>query len=337
MLDGERQDEGLEVESITKPPTSAIRMQPHEAEQLWAAIDRLIDNRDLEGFTPDEYVDLALAVTPLLPPDLRSRVIEYRRYAPDGDVVLLRGLLPSSVTLPATATSPSAPPTGSAQSAALLLAGVMVMLGEPFNYSTLYGGRLVQNLVPVRSMEFTQTSQSSTGMLDWHCEDSFREDRCDYAGLLCLRGDPSAASKYARVKDAQLPPELVRTLREPRFHVRPDPAHVLRGKVSMRRLAILSGAESAPEIAYDTHHLAPIDDADTEAAYALRELGACLDKVALSHVMERGDLLIFDNKRVVHARTPFTARFDGTDRWLMRIMICGSAVTFRRWGQRIPE
>jgi len=110
----------------------------------------------------------------------------------------------------------------------------------------------------------------------------------------------------------------------------------LPGKVPMRRLAILSGSKSAPEIAYDMHHLAPIHDADTEAADALRELGACLDNVAISHVMERGDLLIFDNKRVVHARTPFTARFDGTDRWLMRTMICGSAVTFRRWGQRVP-
>jgi L-asparagine oxygenase len=317
--------------------SSEAGMRPHEAEEVWAAIGRLIDNRDLESFTPDEFVDLALAVTPLLPPDLRRRVIEYRRYAPDGDVVLLRGLLPGSVTLPATATSPSAPPRGPAQSAALLLAGVMVMLGEPFNYSTLYGGRLVQNMVPVRGKEFTQTSQSSTGMLDWHCEDSFREDRCDYAGLLCLRGDPSGVSKYAQAKDVQLSPDLVATLREPRFHVRPDPAHVLPGNVSMRRLAVLSGSESAPEIAYDTHHLAPIDDADTEAADALRELGACLDKVAISHVMERGDLLIFDNKRVVHARTPFAARFDGTDRWLMRTMICGSAVTFRRWGQRVPD
>lgn len=286
--------------------------------------------------TPDEFVDLALEVTALLPADLRRRVIEYRRYAPAGDVVLLRGLVPSSVTFPPTAEAPWAPPPpGPAQSAALLVAAVTVILGEPFNYSTLYDGRIVQNMVPVRTMEFTQTSQSSTGMLDWHCEDSFREDRCDYAGLICLRGDPSAASKYAQARDVQLSPDQMATLREPRYHVRPDPAHVLAGEVIMRPLAILSGSESAPEIAYDTHHLEPIDDADTEAADALRELGLGLNKVAISHVMEPGDLLIFDNKRVVHARTPFAARFDGTDRWLMRTMICSSAVTFRRWGERV--
>lgn len=319
------------------PATSVTTIQPYEAEELWTAIGQLIDNRDLESLPPDELVDLALEVTPLLPPDLRRRVVEYRRHAPEGDVILLRGLLPDAVVFGDTAKSPSAPVSGPAQHAALLLLGVVVMLGEPFNYSTLYGGRLVQNLVPVPSMEFTQTSQSSTGMLDWHVEDSFREDRCDYAGLLCLRGDPVGASQYAQAKDVELSPDTVATLREPRFHVRPDPAHVIPGEVSMRPLAILSGPTSAPEIAYDTHHLEPIDDADTQAADALRELGACLDRVAITHVMERGDLLIFDNRRVVHARTPFAARFDGTDRWLMRAMVCGSAVTFRRWGRRIPN
>ncbi len=32
-----------------------------------------------------------------------------------------------------------------------------------------------------------------------------------------------------------------------------------------------------------------------------------------------GDLLVLDNRRAVHARTAFTPRFDGTDRWLQRV------------------
>jgi len=115
------------------------------------------------------------------------------------------------------------------------------------------------------------------------------------------------------------------------------PADDLPDDMPKRRVAVLTGPESAPEIVYDTHHIAPIDDADTAAAAALRALHTCLDEIHMSHVMTRGDLLIFDNKRVVHARTPFTARFDGTDRWLLRILVCGSFVTFRRWGQRIVE
>jgi L-asparagine oxygenase len=320
---------------MDKAPTPEPGLQAADAEKLWDAVGRLIDT-DFETLAPDEIVDLALAVPPLLPPDLRRRIIEYRRCAPDGDVLLLHGLIPDGVTLPATAVAPFAPVSGPAQTAALLLAGVMTLFGEPFTYSSLYKGRLVQNLVPVPNMEFTQTSQSSTGMLDWHVEDGFREDRCDYAGLLCLRGDPAGGSQYAQAKDLQMSPDLFATLRETRFHVKPDPAHVVPEGLR-RRIAVLTGPESAPEIIYDTHHIGPIDDADTAAATALRELHVALDQVHLSHVMSRGDLLIFDNKRVVHARTPFAARFDGTDRWLMRVMVCGSAVTYRRWGRRIPD
>jgi L-asparagine oxygenase len=211
------------------------------------------------------------------------------------------------------------------------------MLGEPFNYKGNYGGRLVQNLVPVRTMEFTQTGRSSSVLLDWHVEDGFREDRCDYVGLICLRGDSAAASQYTQAKDLQLPPPLAATLREPRFHTWAAPADDLPDDLPKRCVAVLTGPVAAPEIVYDTHHIAPIDDADTEAAAALRALHTRLDEVHLSHVMSPGDLLIFDNKRVVHSRTPFTARFDGTDRWLMRTMVCGSTVTFRRWGDRIVE
>lgn len=323
--------------SAASAAPAVVNVHPDEAKDLWESIERLIGNQNLEMLTPDSYVDLASEATQLLSADLRRRITEYRRYAPVGDVLLLRGLLPDNVMFPATVKAPWEPLAGKAQNAALLLASVTVALGEPFNYSSLYDGRLVQSMVPVPTMEFSQTSQSSAGTLDWHCEDSFREDRCDYAGLLCLRGDPSAASMYAQVKDIAISDELMTILREARFHVRPDPAHIFSEDLPMHRISVLSGPESAPEIAYDTHHIEPADDADAEAIKALQELGTALDVAAVSHVMERGDLLIFDNKRVVHARTPFTARFDGTDRWLMRTMICGSALTFRRWGTRVPE
>ena len=321
----------------SRVPTSAAALSPLDADALWNAVGRVIGDSDFEALTPDELVDLALAVPPLLPPDLYRQILDFRRRAPSGDVLLLRGLLPGHVALPATPTSPPAPRSGSAPQAALLLAGVMGMLGEPFNYQGNYGGRLVQNLVPVPTMAFTQTGRSSSVMLDWHVEDGFREDRCDYVGLICLRGDPAAASQYAQAKDLRLPPALVATLREPRFHTWAAPADDLPDDMPKRRVAVLTGPVAAPEIVYDTHHIAPIDDADTEAAAALHELRTRLDEVRISHVMSPGDLLIFDNKRVVHSRTPFTARFDGTDRWLMRTMVCGSTVTFRRWGGRVIE
>lgn len=311
-------------------------IQAPEAEKLWNAVSELVGGT-YETLTADDIADLALGVPPLLPPELRRRIREFKLFAPAGDVLLLRGLIPESVRLPPTVERPYASYEGEAQTAAVLLAGVMSLFGEPFNYTSLYKGRLVQSMVPVPSMEFTQTSQSSAGMLDWHVEDGYRADRCDFVGLLCLRGDPTSASQYAQAKDLELSPEVRATLRQKRFHVKPDPAHTLPEDSERRQVRVLSGSDEAPEIVYDTHHIGPIDDDDVEAAAALRELHASLDKAHISHVMSRGDLLVFDNKRVVHARTPFVARFDGTDRWLMRVMVCANAVTFRRWGGRITD
>ena len=324
-------------EGINRSGTPVLAISTENAEGLWHEIGRLIEV-DLATLSPDEMVDLALAVPQILPSDVRRRILEFKRRAPEGDVLLLRGLIPSSVQIPESVTSSSALPAGPvAQRAALLLVGVSTMFGEPFNYSSLWGGRLVQNMIPVKGKEYQQTSQSSSGTLDWHVEDGFREDRCDYAALLCLRGDPAASSMYAQAKDLQIPSELKETLRQKRFQLRPDTAHVMTGEVPLRQVAVLTGPEAEPEICYDTHHITPIDPSDIVAANALRELHLNLDKARVSHIMETGDLLIFDNRRVVHARGPFTARFDGTDRWLMRTMICGSAVTYRRWGRRIPD
>ena len=85
-------------------PTSDAVMQPLDVEELWDAIGRLLD-RDLQTLTPDEFVDLALAVPPLLPRHFYRRIIEYRRRAPDGDVLLLHGFLPSHVIVPSTVTT----------------------------------------------------------------------------------------------------------------------------------------------------------------------------------------------------------------------------------------
>ncbi len=322
---------------VARSSKSQFLIDAPEADDLWDALSRLTD-KDFDKFSPDEFIDLALAVPPLFPPELRRQLVEYRRRAPGGDVFLLRGLIPSKIAVPPSASTSSARPSGPvAQNAALLLVGIMTVFGEPFNYRSLWDGQLVQNIIPVRGAEYNQTSQGSRGTLDWHVEDGFRDDRCDYAGLLCLRGDPAVGSMYSQAKDLRLPPGLEATLRDKRFKLRPDTAHVFTGDVAERHIAVLTGPTAEPEICYDTHHISPIDSNDTEASDALRELHACLDDCRGIHVMEKGDVLIFDNRRVVHARGPFVPRFDGTDRWLMRTMVCGSAVTFRRWGKRIPE
>jgi alpha-ketoglutarate-dependent taurine dioxygenase len=60
---------------------------------------------------------------------------------------------------------------------------------------------------------------------------------------------------------------------------------------------------------------------DEQADDALQALAQAVVALQTSVVLEPGDLLVVDNAVAVHGRSPFTARFDGTDRWLQRTFV----------------
>lgn len=313
---------------------AALQLGPTESARAWDGVRALLGPVDLARCSEEEMVELAAAVPGRLPDGLLRAVHAYRCRADSGDVLLVRGLLPSGARPGPTPPASAAALDGAdVQVAALLLLGVALLLGEPFAYRTLYRGQLVQNVVPVPGMEHTQTGESSRGSLDWHVEDGFSPDRCDYFGLLCLTGDSEAATEHASARDLRLSDEDRDVLRAPRFEMLPDSAHVL-AEVRPVRTAVLTGPRHVEELCFDAHYLRPAGD-DAEAAAALVRLRSELDRVRASVVLDRGDLLLLDNRRIAHARSPFRARHDGSDRWLLRTMICSSLPRYRRLGTRV--
>jgi L-asparagine oxygenase len=313
----------------------AVSLNPDEAVDLWSCAGRLAAGADIGALGPDELVDLAIATTKSLPDRVIRAVHRYRSRGEGGDVLLLRGLLPPGTDVGTTPPKSAAPlDSPAAQRAGLCLLGVASLLGEPFNFRTLYSGKVIQNVVPVPDMEHTQTGESSSGMLDWHVEDGFSPDRCDYFALFCLQEDSTAVTEWVSARDVQLPGRVREVLAAERFHMLPDTAHVL-DEVRPHPTAVLFGPEHARELCYDAHYLAPADPGDHEAAHALAELRVALDEARTGHVLRSGDLMVLDNRRVAHARTPFVPRYDGRDRWLIRTMICSSLPRFRTHGTRV--
>jgi L-asparagine oxygenase len=208
----------------------------------------------------------------------------------------------------------------------------MGLLGEPFTFASLYGGRIVQDVVPVRGAEEEQTSGGSKAFLEWHVEDAFSPDRCDYFGLLCLRGEETAATRIAAVKNLQLAKPNRMVLRDDRFVIVPDIGHTLEGAGPRTRTPVISGPDLDPEICFDSVYMTPFDECDSDGREALDCVASAIARAGANHTLKPGDLLIVDNRRVVHARAPFDPRFDGTDRWLMRVMVCSSPLQHRRRG-----
>jgi Fe(II)/alpha-ketoglutarate-dependent arginine beta-hydroxylase len=203
----------------------------------------------------------------------------------------------------------------------LVLVGAQ--LGDPFAWSSLQDGSLLNDVLPVPGSEYVQTGQGSVAPLELHVEDAFDDDRCDYLGLIALRNRDMAATTVAAVRADRLAPEHREVLREPRFVIRADPEHAAGardGTPAARRCAVLFGAADDPYLRVDPAFTEPLPD-DQAAAAAF---GALCDQLAAATVpvpLAAGDVLFIDNYRMVHGRTPFRPRYDGTDRWLRKVTV----------------
>jgi alpha-ketoglutarate-dependent taurine dioxygenase len=222
--------------------------------------------------------------------------------------------------IPATPATPSSSVLKDGLSEFVLLTAA-ARLGHPVGYSPEHGGDLVQNIVPTATSSYRQVSTSSKVRLEFHTEAAFHPHRPRYLLLLCLRGDPQAATTLSSVFDvmAVLDGETLRTLQQPRFATGVDESYLHRRSERLGpAVPVISGGPDRPSICFDGDLMVGLD---ADATAALDRLRAAVDEVQLKVFLEAGDLLVVDNQVAVHGRSPFTPRFDGTDRWLQRTFV----------------
>lgn len=284
--------------------------------ELRGAIEEAADG--LGPLGDREFLDRLPLLRALLPADvhlgLRTAMLDEQTA-----VVLVRGFpVPPSVGPTPPHWRDEDPAATRTLDAYLLVLGSV--LGEPFAWRTLQEGRLVSSILPIPGTEREQTGHSSEVLLDFHCEDAFHDFRCDYLGLLSLRNEQRVATTVGVLDPAELDPAVVDVLRQPRFRIRADDEHRRNGADPSGTVTpVLFGSARDPYLRLDPPYME--DDGDEEAAEALRRLVEPLGASLLDVVLEPGDVCFIDNYRAVHGRRAFTARYDGTDRWLRRVML----------------
>ncbi|WP_327001049.1 TauD/TfdA family dioxygenase [Dactylosporangium sp. NBC_01737] len=219
------------------------------------------------------------------------------------------------------------------------------LLGDVFCWSSQQGGRLVNEVVPIKGDEDRQINSGSTTELLWHTEDAFHPYRADYIGLMCLRNPDRTETMVACLDEVPIAEDVSKVLFEQRFVFRPDDAHLPSNRDpnmevepgteaalarsyarieeicrNPEKTAVLFGDPSAPYIRLDSDAIERDID-DPLAVAALDVFMAEVDKHLQGVVLEPGDVMFVDNYRAVHGRQPFKARFDGRDRWLRRVNI----------------
>ncbi|MFD0690745.1 TauD/TfdA family dioxygenase [Actinomadura fibrosa] len=321
--------------------TLEYTLDPQDVAALRAALADL--RRD--GLSPVEppFYERRWDCQDLLPAGLRRRLDDFRRNEPSA-ACLIRGF---PVDDGAVGPTPGhwERPEGhrSTIDSDLYMAMCGMALGEPFAWATLQFGRLVQDVFPVKGDERRMSGHGSEAYLLFHTDDAFRADSCDYLLLFGVRNADRTPTYISSARDLSLSERDRRLLSEPRFHIVPDDEHIrqlelrapgdpalaraLEARDEPRPVPVLFGSADHPYIRYDEPFMDCAGD-DPAARRALDALRAELERVRQPVVVDQGTLLVLDNHAAAHARESFTARYDGTDRWLRKLIVSRGR---RRW------
>lgn len=292
-----------------------------EAREVWNLAETL------EGVDPlvdtEEFLFRAEMASDLLPERLRVTLRQFGRFGHPSGGLLISGLPTGPV--PATPADPSLG-IGVTLPASRVMSVVAPRLGSQYGFRGELGGLIVQDICPVEQFKRTQRSISNESLLILHCETVFTEHRADCVALFGLRDDHNgtattllaAASRCL----ARLDPDTIEVLRQYRFSTTVDESF-LAGAAAHREsvvgpIQVLGGSEDRPRVRADFNETHGLDEVAAQALHALWRAASA----TATHVrVTPGTLLLIDNHASFHGRGPFNARYDGTDRWLLRTFI----------------
>ena len=277
-----------------------------------------VPRTDLYGF-----LEKAKELSTRLPEQLAGVLDRFNAEGREDGYLLLRGLPVDEDELPETPTSTPAPVDRRLLVMEAMLALVGRRLGLHTGYKELRSGTVYHDVYPSPGAHYLSSETSET-LLEFHTEMAYHTLQPNYVMLACSRADHErrAETLVGSVRKA-LP--LIDAESRARLFDRKLPCCVdvaFRGGVpdpgAIAEVKALYGAEGDPYLGYDRELLAPEHPEDKEAVAVLSK---ALDDVTESVKLVPGDVLIIDNFRTTHARTPFTPRWDGKDRWLHRVYI----------------
>lgn len=204
-----------------------------------------------------------------------------------------------------------------------LLLMIATQLGTPFAIDRENNGFMIHNIFPVRQLARNQCSKSSEITLTMHTELSCINTPPDFLILLGMReADYTVNTPIAKLDEllSYLTESEISLLHEPIFTTEIDES--LRGDTSSTTLtkpfAILSRPNGQNEWRFDVEYTRGTTPESQRIIQKIIDIHSTLFH---NVVIRPGDLVIINNTKVAHAREPFKAKYDGSDRWLQRVNV----------------
>lgn len=259
-----------------------------------------------------------------VPERIKGGVKELRE-ARRGGALLIRGL-PLGKNICATPGEPFAKQPILDLGSEIFLVMISTLVAEPFSFREWDAGFMVHNKYPIRSHREVQFGSNAVEFLV-HTETPFREFSPDYIALLCLREDPTGEA-VTRLCDIG---EIIESLSDADREVlqgaffafeTDNPAVQIDGKSYTLPMPIITTRDRDQVFEY-VHDLVGIHK---EAQEVLNRLKSKVEAAVVDLFLTGGDLIIIDNSHMVHGRSAYEPNYDGTDRWLQRLLLTSRLV-----------
>ncbi|WP_433261425.1 TauD/TfdA family dioxygenase [Actinosynnema sp. CS-041913] len=195
-------------------------------------------------------------------------------------------------------------------------------LGRPFGWAGQQDGRLVHNILPSPESAGLQVGASSAVPLAWHTEDAFHSERADVLLLACMRNPDSVGTRLASIRDIALSSTELERLQQPLAIINPDDSYRIDGRdgASDVGMSTVWSRTDGLCVRYDPFYTRFLEEEPTFLD-TYEQLAQRFEDCSFSVNLRPGDLLVVDNDVLVHGRVAFRPRYDGTDRWLKRVLV----------------
>jgi L-asparagine oxygenase len=196
------------------------------------------------------------------------------------------------------------------------------VIAELISYEAEGYGRLFQDIIPIKKMEREQTSVSSNTELEIHTEQAFSNLRPDILSLACIRGDPLAQTYILPVKYIleNITNDERNLIRLPLWKTGVDLSFKLNENNFIQGdirgpFPIISGDEDDPKLVFDQDLMF---GTCKKSNNLLKKIVDIYYQYRNQHNLQTGEIILIDNMRAVHGRSPFYPNYDGNDRFLIR-------------------
>jgi len=258
-----------------------------------------------------------------LPKHIRNILLNFAKYGSETGFLLIKGIQLLEDNIPKTP-SGNNEKIGEQTLLSRIQALFLSVLGEMIAYEAEGYGRLFQDIIPVKSMSNIQTSLGSTKELEIHTEQAFSKLRPDILSLSCLRGNTSAYTYILPVHT------IINNTNKEEFELLCQPLWKIGVDISFKLNGynFIDGEIRGPipiinkDKEYDDYTLVFDQDLmmglNEESNKVFEKVIDIYYKYRIEHNLMPGEIILIDNNRAVHGRSPFTPTYDHYDRFLVR-------------------